>query len=155
PLSVSAAGAVLEYLETTQRSSMPKFLGISTYFVDGHLVMDPYTRKNLEISETARDKSFEGSLLWVLDKSRTAMGSRTLRKWLNEPLYSVPAIKERHEAVQELIDKPEVRKSLDQSFSGLSDLERLAVKLTSSSVGPRDLIAITQSLEKLFPLIDV
>ncbi len=93
PLAVSAAGAALEYLERTQTSSMPKFAGITTYNVDGHLILDVNTRRNLELTETVRDRTFEGSLLWTLDQTKSGMGSRTLRKWLLKPLYSVPKIK--------------------------------------------------------------
>src|SRR5262249_4409009 len=99
PLAISAAGAALEYLERTQTSQMPKFAGVTTYSVDGHLIIDPNSRRNLELTETVRDRSFEGSLLWTLDQTKTGMGSRTLRKWLLKPLYSVPPIRERQSAI--------------------------------------------------------
>jgi DNA mismatch repair protein MutS len=147
PAAIGAAGAALEYLERTQASMMPKFSGISTYSTAGYLILDQNTRRNLEINETLREKSFEGSLLWILDKTRTSMGSRTLRKWLNEPLTSVIDIKQRQESIQELIDNSTIRKLLGQSFAGLADLERLSVKLSSATIGPRDLLAVKYSLE--------
>jgi len=96
-------GCALEYLERTQASQMPKFNGISTYSADGHLVIDANTRRNLELTETSRDRTFDGSLLWTLDKTQTGMGCRMLRKWLLKPLYSVSEIRDRQEALEELI----------------------------------------------------
>lgn len=149
PLATGAAGAALEYLERTQGSQMSRFHGISTYSVAGHLVLDAYTRRNLELTETVRDGSFEGSLLWVLDRTRTSMGGRMLRKWLMEPLYSVPAIEERQQAVAELIEDFERRRGLADALSKVADLERLAVRLASGTANPRDLLAVAQSLEIL------
>ena len=149
PLAVGAAGAIVEYLEKTQASQMPKFPGISTYSVEGQLVLDANTRKNLELTETARDRSFEGSLLWAVDQTRTGMGSRVLRQWLLKPLYSVPAIRQRQEAIGELIDQPDSRPILDQTLARLPDLERLGVKLASGTINPRELIAVAQALDTL------
>jgi DNA mismatch repair protein MutS len=149
PLAVSAAGAALEYLERTQVSQMPKFNGITAYSVEGYLILDSNTRKNLELTETSRDRSLEGSLLWAIDKTETGMGSRMLRKWLLEPLFSVAEIRERQEAVRELVDSYDLRQNLSKALAGLSDLERLGVRLTSGTVGPRDLVAIHQSIQAL------
>jgi DNA mismatch repair protein MutS len=152
PLAVSAAGAALEYLERTQASQMPKFNGISTYSADGHLVIDANTRRNLELTETSRDRTFDGSLLWTLDKTQTGMGCRMLRKWLLKPLYSVSEIRDRQEALEELISDSRRSKVLSTALSKLSDLERLAVRVTSSTICPKDLIAVQTSLQEL-PLI--
>jgi DNA mismatch repair protein MutS len=152
PLAVRAAGAIVEYLERNQPTDMPKFSGISTYFVDGHLVLDNNTRRNLELTETVRDRSFAGSLLSVLDSTKTAMGSRTLRKWLLKPLYCVEEIECRQMAVQELIADTEARQIIDKCLSQLADLERLAVKLSSATANPKELLAIAQSINCL-PLI--
>ena len=149
PLAVGAAGAIVEYLEKTQGALMPKFSGISTYTVEGHLVLDANTRKNLELTETSRERSFEGSLLWALDQTKTGMGSRTLRKWLLKPLYSVPAIKERQHSVKELIDDGDRRQSIMQALARLSDLERLGVKLSSGTILPKELVSVQQSIEAL------
>jgi DNA mismatch repair protein MutS len=146
PLAVGAAGAVLEYLERTQSKEMPRFNGITTYSVDEHLVLDESSRRNLEIVETVRDRSFEGSLLWCLDKTRTAMGSRTLRNWVLRPLRSVPDIIARQEAVAELAGDFDRRNAIDSCLKRLCDLERLGVRLASGSVSPRDLVAIAISL---------
>ncbi len=149
PLAVGAAGAVVEYLERTQGALMPKFAGISTYSADGHLVLDANTRKNLELTETVRDRLFEGSLLWALDQTKTGMGSRTLRKWLLKPLYAVQPIVERQESVRELIDDAQRRIAIGQMLCRLSDLERLAVKLSSGTILPKELAAVAQSLDVL------
>src|SRR5262249_34525324 len=84
---------------------------------------------------------------WALDQTKTGMGSRTLRKWLLKPLYSVPAIKERQQSVRELIDNDERRQSIAQALSSLSDLERLGVKLSSGTILPKELVAVQQSIE--------
>ena len=149
PAAIGAAGAVLEYLEHTQAGQMPKFSGISTYNVNGYLVLDANTRRNLELTETVRDRNFEGSLLWAIDKTRTAMGSRMLRKWLLAPLFSVPEILQRQQAVGELVANFDLRQTLGNCLTGLSDLERLAVKLTSATACPKDLVAIQQSLQSI------
>ncbi len=152
PLAVKAAGAIIEYLERNQPADMPKFTGISTYYVDGHLVLDHNTRRNLELTETVRDRSFEGSLLSVLDSTKTAMGSRNLRKWLLKPLFSTSEIESRQMAIQELIDNHQGRQVIDQCLSQLADLERLAVKLSSTTANPKELLAIARSIDSL-PLL--
>lgn len=149
PLALGAAGAVLEYLERTQSKEMPKFTGISTYSVDEHLVVDDNARRNLEITETVRDRTFEGSLLWCLDKTKTAMGSRVLRNWLLKPLRTVAPIVERQEAIAELLESVERRADIASCLNRLCDLERLGVRLASASVNPRDLASIAQSLNIL------
>jgi DNA mismatch repair protein MutS len=149
PLAVQAAGVILEYLERTQGKQIPHFKGISTYYTNDQLVLDNNTRKNLELTETMRDRSFEGSLLWRIDETKTAMGSRLLRKWLLKPLLNVPEIQIRQETIAELIAMPQIRNCLEQTLTNLADLERLAVKLKSATGSPRDLLAISESILKL------
>jgi len=152
PLAIRCAGAILEYLERTQGKEMPSFDGISTYSVDKHLVIDANTRRNLELTETLRDRTANQSLLWVLDQTYSPMGGRTLRKWLLQPLYSVPEIRSRQRAIAELIADPERKSGIENCLTKLSDLERLSVKLSSCTVNPKDLIAIAHSLQLLPPL---
>lgn len=149
PLSIGAAGAVLEYLEKTQSALMPKFSGISTYCADEHLVIDENSRRNLELTETSRDRSFQGSLLWCLDNCKTAMGSRMLRNWLLKPLLSVEAINDRLDAVEELTQDSGRRRRIEQVLADLADLERLGVRLSSATISPKDLWAIANSLSLL------
>ncbi len=146
PLAIGAAGAVLEYLEKTQSVLMPKFSGIGTYSADEHLVIDENSRKNLELSETSRDRSFQGSLLSCMDRCKTAMGSRQLRSWLLKPLLSVDTINDRLDTVEELMSDISRRKRLENTLADFSDLERLGVKLSSGSLSPKDFAAIKESL---------
>jgi len=149
PLAIGSAGAVLEYLEKTQSALMPKFSGITTYSADDHLVIDENSRKNLELTETSRDRSFHSSLLWCLDQCKTAMGSRLLRNWMLKPLLSVKAINDRLDAIEELCGEGLRRKRLASILSDFADLERLGVKISSSSVSPKDLSAVGNSLSLL------
>ncbi len=154
-LAVSAAGAILQYLDHTQGSLRPVFEGITTYGTESCLVMDENTRRNLELCETHRTRVFEGSLLWVLDKTRTAMGGRMLRKWMMKPLYSVQEIKNRQNVVAGLCGDAALRSELYSRLGRLSDLERLSVKLSSQSVNPRDLVAIKDSIGELPELVSI
>jgi len=154
-LAVSAAGAVLHYLDHTQGALRPAFEGITTYGTESCMVMDENTRRNLELCETHRTRVFEGSLLWVLDKTRTAMGGRMLRKWLMKPLFSVPEIKSRQSIVSALCTQTELRKELNTRLARLSDLERLSVKLSSQSANPRDMVAIKDSICELPELVNM
>lgn len=149
PLAIGAAGAIVEYLQRTQVAQMPRFTGICTYSASQYLMLDPTARKNLEITETVRDRSFEGSLLWTLDRTKTGMGSRLLRNWLLKPLLNISAIVERQDAIEELLSAATVRRQLDQALSSFADLERLGVRLASATVNPRDLLAVGQSLQAL------
>jgi DNA mismatch repair protein MutS len=146
PLATGAAGAVLEYLERTQSGQMAKFAGISSYSVDNFLVLDDTARRNLEVTETVRDRVFEGSLLWCLDKTQTAMGSRLLRNWLLKPLLSVDEIVQRQDAIAELLAEGERRQTAKLGLSQLCDLERLSVRIASGTISPRDCLAAARSL---------
>ncbi len=146
PLAIGSAGAILEYLEKTQSSMMPKFSGITTYSADEHLIIDENSRKNLELTETSRDRSFQGSLLWCLDRTKTAMGSRLLRNWVMKPLLSVRNINDRLDAVEELAQDSTRRKKLELILGDLADLERLGVRLSSGTISPKDLAAVANSL---------
>ncbi len=149
PLAVGAAGCVLEYLEHTQGDERPRFEGLSTYSVEGHLVLDSNTRRNLELVETSRERTFEGSLLWTIDRTKTAMGGRMLRRWVMKPLFCAGTIQKRQEAVAEMVESFQLRKDLEGLLTRFSDLERLAVRVSSGTVSPKDLTAIQMSLEAL------
>jgi DNA mismatch repair protein MutS len=155
PLAVRCAGAALEYLERTQGKEMPSFDGISTYSLDGHLVLDANTRRNLELVETLRDRTLSGSLLSVLDETLTPMGCRTLRKWLLQPLCSVSEINSRQQAIAELLESPQRVAAIEDCLAKMADLERLSVKLSAASVNPKDLVAIAHSLKVLPILADL
>ena len=148
-LATRAAGGLLEYLEDTQKESLAPLQNLSTYSTTAYLVIDHQTRRNLEITQTCRDGSFHGSLLWALDKTVTSMGGRALRRWLLQPLLSIDGITARQETIQELVDNGSLRQSLQQILRQIYDLERLAGRSGSGTANGRDLVAIADSIEKL------
>jgi DNA mismatch repair protein MutS len=152
PLGVLAAGALLRYLYETQKSSMSNITHIYPYLANTYMLLDSATRRNLELTETLREKQKRGSLLWVLDKTKTAMGARTLRSYIEQPLIDKRQIEERLDAVEELtrdaISRDEIREYLNPVY----DLERLLGKISYQSANPRDLIAFRNSLAMMKPI---
>lgn len=146
---VSAVGALLEYLYNTQKSSIDHITKLTPYLADSYMMIDLSSRRNLELVETLREKERRGSLLWVLDKTKTAMGSRLLRKWIEQPLVSKDQIEGRLDAIEELIHKPMVREELKEFLGPIYDLERLMSKISLKTANCRDLIAFKTSLEML------
>ncbi len=149
PLAVRAAGGLLEYLEDTQRSSDILLRPLCTYMLTEYLVIDHQTRRNLEITQTTRDGTFHGSLLWALDRTVTAMGGRALRRWLLQPLLDVAAIQARQDTLQELIEQGALRQSLQQLLKQIYDMERLTGRAGSGTANARDLVALADSLQRL------
>ena len=148
-LAVSAAGALLEYLMDTQKRDLNHITRIDTYSVQQFMMLDAATRRNLELTETMRDKSRKGSLLWILDYTKTAMGGRLLRKWLEQPLVSLEQIEERQEAVADLKEDPMLCEELKETLDGIYDMERLLGRISYGSAGARDLISLKNSLSAL------
>ena len=152
PVGILAAGALLRYLYETQKSSMSNITHIYPYLTSKFMLLDSATRRNLELTETLREKQKRGSLLWVLDKTKTAMGARTLRSYIEQPLIDKQQIEERLDAVEELskdaISRDEIREYLNPVY----DLERLLGKISYQSANPRDLIAFRNSLAMLKPI---
>lgn len=171
PLAVRAAGGLVEYLETTSergvgdqregkqrqnayalsRASLRQvpLQPLCTYTLTEFLVIDHQTRRNLEITQTARDGTFHGSLLWALDRTVTTMGSRALRRWLLQPLLDLAEIGDRQDTIQELVDHGSFRQDLQRLLRQIYDLERLAGRAGSGTANARDLVALADSLEKL------
>ena len=154
PLAVAAAGGLLHYLEETWKgaaASTPIILlqPLSTYSISAYLVLDHQTRRNLEITQTCRDGSFHGSLLWALDRSVTAMGGRALRRWLLQPLLEIAAIQARQETVQELVENGTLRQALQILLKQIYDMERLTGRAGSGTANARDLVALADSLQRL------
>ncbi len=147
--SISATGALLEYFYQTQKKSLFHINKVNYYTSEQYMFIDKSTRRNLELTETIRDKSKKGSLFWVLDKTNTAMGARNLRKWIEAPLRNVDEIQGRLDAVEELKDHVTVRKELKELLKKVYDLERLAGRISYGNANPRDLIALKTSLETL------
>ncbi|MCU0525706.1 MAG: DNA mismatch repair protein MutS [Elainella sp. Prado103] len=149
PLAVRAAGGLLDYLADTQRTHEILLRPLCTYTLTEYLVIDHQTRRNLEITQTSRDGTFHGSLLWALDRTVTAMGGRTLRRWLLQPLLDIPAIQARQDTIQELIAQGSLRQSLQQLLKQIYDMERLTGRSGSGTANARDLVALADSLQRL------
>ncbi len=146
---VPAAGALLEYVSETQQGACEHVLRIERVAPDAHLVLDRATRACLELVETQRDGRREGSLLEVVDRSLTAMGSRTLREWLLHPLVDVAAIRARQAGVAELAGAPFLREELRELLEGVLDVERLVGKVSTGRANARDLVALAGSMRRM------
>ncbi len=143
---VIAAGAVLQYLYETQKTTMDHLTTIVPYSTGSYMVLDSSTRRNLELLETMREKQKRGSLLWVLDKTRTAMGARLLRTWIEQPLIHKEEILERQKAIEELNMNYISREELREYLNPVYDLERLIGRISYKSANPRDLLAFRNSI---------
>ncbi len=146
---VVAAGALLQYLYETQKTSLPHLTRITPYSAGKFMIVDSSTRRNLELTETLREKQKRGSLLWVLDKTKTAMGARLLRQMLEQPLVDKDEILKRQSAVKLLKDDVITREELREYLNPVYDLERLIGRISTKSATPRDMIALKGSLSML------
>lgn len=146
---VIASGALLKYLEETQKNSLSHLSRLTSYTTGNFMLLDSSTRRNLELIETLREKQKRGSLLWVLDKTKTAMGARTLRKYIEQPLIDKASIIKRLDAVDELKNNAISREEIREYLGPVYDLERLVGRITYQSANPRDLIAFQSSLSML------
>ncbi|MDO4512547.1 MAG: DNA mismatch repair protein MutS [Lachnospiraceae bacterium] len=149
PSGIIAAGAMLQYLLETQKVSLDNFTHIYPYLTSKYMLLDSSTRRNLELTETLRDKSKRGSLLWVLDKTKTAMGARTLRHYLEQPLLEKEQIENRLDAIEAFCKASVSRDELREYLNPIYDLERLMGKISYKTANPRDLIALRNSLHML------
>lgn len=146
---VIASGALFLYLQETQKSALSHMAGIRPYAAEKYMLIDSSSRRNLELVETLREKNKRGSLLWVLDKTKTAMGARTLRSYVEQPLIDAEEINGRLEALEELNQSPMLRDEIREYLNPIYDLERLISRISYQSANPRDLIAFSSSLEML------
>jgi DNA mismatch repair protein MutS len=149
PLAVRAAGGLLDYIEDTQKANPVSLQLLRTYTFTDYLIVDHQTRRNLEITQTVRDGTFHGSLLWALDRTSTAMGSRALRRWLLQPLLEIKGIKSRQDTIQELVENTPLRQDIRQLLRQIYDLERLTVRAASGRANARDLVALADSFSRL------
>lgn len=149
---VISAGALLQYLLETQKNSLSNLTHITPYAAGRYMMLDSSTRRNLELCETLREKQKRGSLLWVLDKTKTAMGARTLRKYVEQPLIDKKEIENRLDAVAELKDQAISREEIREYLTPVYDLERLITRIAYGTANPRDLTAFRSSLEMLPPI---
>jgi DNA mismatch repair protein MutS len=154
PAGLLAAGAALYYLQENRKSSIPHIRDIHVYQRSEHLALDPATRRNLEITASMADGRKAGSLLGCLDRTCTAMGARRLKQWLSYPLVGLEPIRQRLDAVEELLESAACRDALVTQLRGIADLERLNGRIGMASAGGRDLRALLDSLRQLPALLD-
>ncbi len=147
--AVCAAGGLLEYLSQTQKRSLGQLTKISYLRDKSFMMLDNATRRNLELTQRARDGKRQGSLLWVLDKTSTAMGARTLKRWIEQPLQDADAINKRLDALEDLMSSKALRERLGESFYSVRDLERLNGRLAYGNASPKDLLSISDTLEAI------
>ncbi|HBH99579.1 MAG TPA: DNA mismatch repair protein MutS [Lachnospiraceae bacterium] len=141
-----ASGSLLKYLYETQKNSLEQISAIHPYTTGKFMVLDSSTRRNLELVETLREKAKRGSLLWVLDKTKTAMGARMLRSFVEQPLIEKEEIEGRLDAIEELMQRAIDREELREYLNPVYDLERLLTRITYQSANPRDLTAFKSSI---------
>ncbi|MDX2139530.1 MAG: DNA mismatch repair protein MutS, partial [Chloroflexota bacterium] len=144
---ICAAGAALQYLRDTQKNNLAQIITLRAYTTGGFMVLDPFTRRNLELTETIRARKTQGSLLGILDRTVTAMGARLLRAWISQPLLDLKRLNARLDAVEMLATQEITRAEVREALRGVTDLERLTNRLLIGKAGPRDLIALRGSLD--------
>ncbi|HJB30318.1 MAG TPA: DNA mismatch repair protein MutS [Candidatus Blautia faecavium] len=146
---IIASGALFLYLKETQKTALSHMATIHPYMADKYMLIDSSSRRNLELVETMREKQKKGSLLWVLDKTKTAMGARTLRAMVEQPLIDTEEINRRLTALEELNEKAMLRDEIREYLNPVYDMERLISRISYKSANPRDLVAFAASLEML------
>lgn len=149
PAGLIAAGALLQYLYDTQKNDLSHFTHLYPYLTSRYMLLDSSTRRNLELTETLREKQKRGSLLWVLDKTKTAMGARCMRQYIEQPLIDKAQVEKRLDAVEALSKQPMARDEIREYLNPVYDLERLLGKVSFKTANPRDLIAFRNSLRML------
>src|SRR3989339_419350 len=144
-----AAVAILEYLKETRKTSLDQIKQIKPYQTSEFMFIDAATRRNLELVQTIRDKSYKGSLLWVLDQTKTSMGARLLKQWILQPLLDSEKINQRLAAVEELAKEAILRAELAEVIGEIADIERAIARIASASANAKDLVALRESLKIL------
>lgn len=149
PMAVAAAGALLWYLLETQKNQLNHISSVKYYATADFMLLDVSSRRNLELTETMREKSRKGSLLWVLDKTQTAMGARLLRKWVEQPLLSAMEIQKRLDGVEELCRDLFLREEIKDILHSMYDFERIMSRVIYQSANARDMVALKNSIQNL------
>lgn len=152
PSGTLAVGVLLLYLYETQKNTLDNLTKITPYRSGGYMIIDSATNRNLELIETLREKQKKGSLLWVLDKTKTAMGARLMRNWIEQPLIEKKKITARQDAVEELYNDMITREEIREYLNAVYDLERLVTRISYRTANPRDLIAFKTSLGMIPPV---
>ncbi len=148
-IAACAAGALMRYLRETQKNALEHITELRIYQGDEYMLLDRNTRRNLELTESIRSRSRKGSLLWLLDKTSTAMGGRLLRSWIEQPLMKRERIERRLDAVAELTEQHVLTMTLMEQLQGVYDMERLLSKVAYKSINARDCQSLCQSLERV------
>src|SRR5579875_700676 len=146
PLAIRAAGAALAYLQETQKGLLRQLTSLETYFVTEYMTLDPHTRRNLELFESGRNGTVKGSLLWVLDRTRSPMGGRLIRRWIGQPLLNLELLQRRQEIIGELLTDTLLQARLADGLKKASDIERLINRVRQRIATPRDLVALASGL---------
>ncbi|MES9967632.1 MAG: DNA mismatch repair protein MutS, partial [Sedimenticola sp.] len=147
PLAVTAAGCLLQYVEETQRSALPHIRGLSVERREDAIIIDAATRRNLELDHSLSGQP-QHTLAGILDRTATPMGSRLLRRWLNRPLRDIRRVRERHDAIAQLLEK-HAHPALQEQLQGIGDIERILARIALKSARPRDLATLRDSLAAL------
>ena len=146
PLAIRAAGAVLAYVQEAQKGLLRQLTSLETYSTTGFMTLDMHTRRNLELFETGRGGSVKGSLLWVLDKTRSPMGGRLLRRWISQPLLNIAILLQRQQVIGELLGNTLLQARLAEALKKAGDIERLINRVRQRIATPRDLVALASGL---------
>ncbi len=154
-LGFQAAGALVAYIWENMKESFPKFDIISPYELSEFVLIDSNTRKNLELTETLREKNKYGSLLWAIDNTKTNMGARLLKNWICQPLKNLEQITQRQDIIEELIDKSQIRYELNEILDKIYDIQRLSSRLSNNSANPKDFLNLRDTLYKIPHLSEI
>jgi len=149
PVILKCSNSMLKYINETQKVSLPHLNEFNLYSIVDYLSMDINSRRNLELTETLRDKTRKGSLLWVLDKTSTSMGGRRLRNWIEQPLIRRDKIEERLDAIEENMADLSRHYNMMEKLKEIYDIERIVGRISSQSVNARELISLKKSIEKI------
>ena len=154
-LAYRASAGVLAYIWENMKEGFPKFERIELYELSEFVSIDIHTRKNLELTETLREKNKFGSLLWAIDRTSTSMGARLLKNWICQPLKNIDLILKRQENVEKLVTNSNARFELENFFKDISDIQRLSSKMSNNSANPRDFISLSTSLKVLPKILNI
>ena len=154
PIGFRTAAGLLAYIWENMKEGFPKFEKIETYELTDYVSIDAGTRKNLELTETMREKNKYGSLLWAIDKTVTNMGARLLRTWICQPLKNLERIKKRQEIIKTIVDNADTRFKLISQLKNIYDIQRLSTKLSNATANPRDFLSLKLSLNVLPELVE-
>ncbi len=150
PLAIKAAGALLAYISANNRAALNQLTRLVTYSTEQYMTLDPHTRRNLELAEgPGADRNRRNSLLWVLDETRTPMGSRLLGRWLGQPLLDLGRLNARLDAVEAFVTDAVMRAEMRGALKDLPDLERLVTRAVQGTAGPKEMVALKTAVERL------